>query len=120
MDEIGVFEAMHTARALRRYKPDSIPGEIITKILDAAIRAPSGSNQQHWIFLVVRDAEKRRRIGELYRKGAALMQSLDVKSPRLAHMSERDYQLLANSAGYLFEYMHEAPVHLVEIGRAHV
>jgi hypothetical protein len=38
MSEIGLFEAMYSARALRRLKPDPVPDEIITKILDAAIR----------------------------------------------------------------------------------
>jgi nitroreductase len=112
MAEIGLFEAMYTARALRRYKPDPIPDEIITKILDAAIRAPSGSNNQNWVFLVVKDAAKRRRIGEVYRKGAEILQSLYANRPRPPHMSEKDYQLLLNSATYLFEHLHEAPVHL--------
>ena len=44
MSEIGLFEAMYSARALRRLKPDPVPDEIITKILDAAIRAPSAGN----------------------------------------------------------------------------
>ena len=44
MSEIGLFEAMYSARALRRLKPDPVPDEIITQILDAAIRAPSAGN----------------------------------------------------------------------------
>ena len=44
MTEIGLFDAMYTARALRRLKPDPVPGELITQVLDAAIRAPSGGN----------------------------------------------------------------------------
>ena len=48
-------EAIYTLRSMRRVKPDPIPDEAIRAILDAAIRAPSGSNQQHWAFLVVRD-----------------------------------------------------------------
>jgi Nitroreductase family len=39
--EIGVFEAIYTARALRNLKPDPVPEAVITRILDAAIRAPS-------------------------------------------------------------------------------
>ena len=60
MDEIGLFEAMYTARALRRLKPDPVPEALINKVLDAAIRAPSGGNAQNWIFIVVRDAAQRR------------------------------------------------------------
>jgi hypothetical protein len=49
MTELDVFEAIHTARALRRLKPNPIPEDLITRILDAAIRAPSaGAAPQTW------------------------------------------------------------------------
>ena len=60
MTDVGLFDAMYSARALRRLKPDPVPEEIITQILDAAIRAPSAGNSQHWGFVVVRDPEVRR------------------------------------------------------------
>jgi hypothetical protein len=41
MTEIGLFDAMYTARTLRRLKPDAVPKELIIRVLDAAIRAPS-------------------------------------------------------------------------------
>ena len=66
---IDVFEAIHTARAFRKFKPDPVPEAIITQILDAAIHAPSAGNAQNWAFVVVRDAAQRRRLGEVYRKG---------------------------------------------------
>ena len=70
MLEIGLFEAMYTARALRRLKPDPVPQELITKVLDAATMAPSGGNAQNWIFLVVREEAQRRRLAAVYRKAS--------------------------------------------------
>ena len=67
--EISLFDAMYTARALRRLKPDLVPDELITRVLDAAIRAPSGGNAQNWTFIVVRDEAQRRRLGAVYRQG---------------------------------------------------
>ena len=64
--EVGVFEAMHTQRAIRRYRPDPVPAEMITKVLDAAIRAPRAINGQFARFVVVTDPGKRRQLGELY------------------------------------------------------
>lgn len=64
--EVGVFEAMHTQRAVRRYRTDPVPGELIDKVLDAAIRAPSAINGQFARFVVVTDLDKRRQLGELY------------------------------------------------------
>ena len=62
MAEIGLFEAMYSARALRRFKPDLVPDEIISKILDAAIRAPTASNYQNWVFVVVKAPHRPRRV----------------------------------------------------------
>ena len=64
--EVGVFEAMHTQRAVRRYLPDPVPDELVTQVLDAAIRAPSAINGQFARFVVVTDPDKRRQLGELY------------------------------------------------------
>ena len=62
MTDIGLFDAMYTARALRRLKPDPVPEELITTVIDAAMRAPSGGNAQNWIFIVVREEAQRRRL----------------------------------------------------------
>ena len=54
-EEIGLFEAMYTQRAIRYIKPDPIPDELVRKVLDAGIRAPNGGNQQRWSFVVIKD-----------------------------------------------------------------
>ena len=66
---MDVFEVINTTRAMRRLKPDPVPDELIWKVLEAAIRAPSGGNRQPWRFLVVTDAEKKAKIGEWYLDG---------------------------------------------------
>ena len=38
-DEIGLFEAMHTQRAIRYIKPDPVPDELITRLLEAGTKA---------------------------------------------------------------------------------
>ena len=110
MAEIGLFEAIHSARALRRYRPDPIPDEVMTKILDAAIRAPSGSNQQNWIFMVVRDSAKKQKIADIYRRGGEILMQLYANRERPAHVDEKQYNAMLNSATYLIGHMHEAPV----------
>lgn len=61
-------EAIFSLRAIRRQKPDPIPDEDLRAVLEAAIKAPNGGNEQPWRFLVVRDAELRSKLGELYRE----------------------------------------------------
>src|SRR4030081_1173921 len=50
----ALFEIMPTTRAMRRLKPDPVPAELIRKILEAGVSAPSGGNMQRWRFLVIR------------------------------------------------------------------
>jgi nitroreductase len=64
---MDIREALYTTRAMRRVTDDPIPEEVQQRILDAAIRAPSGGNGQGWRFMLVDDEAKRQRIGELYR-----------------------------------------------------
>jgi len=64
MDDPSLFEVLYTSRALRRFKPDPVPEEIVFQLVDAAIRAPTGHNKQDWRFVVVTDADAKRRMQE--------------------------------------------------------
>ena len=64
MADISVFEAMHSLRSIHRFTTNPVSDEAVTTILRAAVRAPSGGNSQPWHFLVIRDKELKRRIGE--------------------------------------------------------
>lgn len=111
--DIGLFEAMYTARSLRHFKPDPVPQELITKVIDAAIRASSGGNTQHWSFIVVRDAEVKRQLAALYRKASDHASAIYAARPKPEHLTDEQYrQFLANS-GYLWDHLAEAPVILV-------
>jgi nitroreductase len=43
-----LFEIIRTTRSMRRLKPDPVPNELIRKILEAGVSAPSGGNMQRW------------------------------------------------------------------------
>jgi nitroreductase len=64
---MDVYEALYTTRAMRRVKTDPIPAEVQARILDAAIRAPSGGNTQNWRFLLVDDPAVKAKLGPVYR-----------------------------------------------------
>lgn len=64
---MDVFDVMRT-RAIREFRPDPIPDDVLYRVLDNARFAPSGGNRQGWRVIVVRDREMRKRVGELYRR----------------------------------------------------
>jgi nitroreductase len=57
-------EAIEKRRSIRKFKPDPVPEEHITALLDSARLAPSGSNAQPWRFKVVRDRETRLQLSQ--------------------------------------------------------
>ena len=63
---MDLHEALYTTRAMRRVRPDPIPYDVQARILDAAIRAPSGGNQQNWRFLLLDDPDKKAALAPLY------------------------------------------------------
>jgi nitroreductase len=64
---------MRTARAVRRYRPEAVPDDVLVRCLEAATWAPSGSNRQAWRFVVLRSPEARAVLGPAYRQGWADM-----------------------------------------------
>lgn len=50
--------------SVRKYKKDEVSLELINEVIEAARLAPSAFNKQPWKFIVVRDFEKRKKIGE--------------------------------------------------------
>ncbi|HEV3212293.1 MAG TPA: nitroreductase family protein [Acidimicrobiales bacterium] len=62
-----LHEALYTTRAMRRVTSEPIPLDAQARMMDAAIRAPSGGNTQGWRFLLVDDPALIARVGPLYR-----------------------------------------------------
>jgi nitroreductase len=110
---MDIFETIHSARAIRHFRSDPVPREIITRILDAAIQAPSAGNGQHWLFVVVTDADQRRKIGGIYRRASAWVEQKYASRSRPAHTTPAQYQKMMTSGGDLWEHMGDAPVLLL-------
>jgi nitroreductase len=113
LPSIGLFDAIYSARSIRRLRPDPVPEELITRILDAAIRAPSGGNAQSWAFVVVRHPDLRRQLGVIYRKASDIAEAIYAARGCPTHLSERQYARFMASGRYLWDHMGEAPVLIV-------
>lgn len=65
---VGLYEALMTTRAMRRFTDEPVDDAQVERCLRAAVQAPSGGNIQPYQFLVVTDPERKARIGEIYRR----------------------------------------------------
>jgi nitroreductase len=61
-----IGDVIFTQRSVRKFKPDPIPVEDLRLLLEAAVKAPNGANEQIGRFLVVTDRERIREFGKLY------------------------------------------------------
>jgi nitroreductase len=61
-----IGEVIFTQRSIRRFKPDPIAVDDIHLVVEAAVKAPNGGNQQIARFLVVNDRDTIREFGALY------------------------------------------------------
>ncbi|KPJ62380.1 nitroreductase [candidate division KD3-62 bacterium DG_56] len=65
------MEVVRRRRSIRKYRPDPVPEELITSVLEAARLAPSWANTQCWKFVVVTDHETRRALAQAGNKWIA-------------------------------------------------
>lgn len=54
---MDIFEAIKGRRSVRSYQDRPVPGDVVQELLECAIFAPNGSNNQPWQFGLVEDKE---------------------------------------------------------------
>src|SRR5579871_1929803 len=59
-------EALRTTGAVREFRDEPVPDEVVARVLDTARFAPSGGNRQAWHVVVVKDRSQRRALRDLY------------------------------------------------------
>ena len=112
-------ELLATTRAVRRSLDLERPVDLalIRECLELALQAPSGSNAQGWHFVVVADAAKRRRIGELYQQAFDAYRSMPYSAHALAEHAEGAerpvMEGVMRSAEALAANLARVPVHLI-------
>ena len=108
-----LWDALYTQRAIRYYKPDPVPAALISKVIEAATRAPSGSNLQPWGFIVVQDAAMRKRIADRLRDGFASNPAMKtyVESGRAS--GDKSVRLMMNGVSNVVEHLDSAPVFII-------
>jgi nitroreductase len=61
-----MLDIIRKRRSVRQYTSQPVTDEQVEALLEAAMAAPTANNRQPWHFVVVRDAESRRRLGQVH------------------------------------------------------
>jgi nitroreductase len=90
-----------------------VPRELILECIEVAVQAPTGSNRQGWHFVIVTDDEKKKVIGNLYRKSWNAYAG--SRGPQYGEGDVRLQQLprIVSSSQYLADRCHEVPVMVI-------
>jgi nitroreductase len=104
-----VLEAIGSARAMRRLRPDPVAEEYLRALVWAGTRAASPNNTQLWRFVIVRDPAQRAAIGDALRRFVGWIDSLGAPA------DDGDAHIRAE-ARHLVAHVAEAPVLLFVCG----
>ena len=63
---MDALDLMLARRSIRRFTPQDVSPDDEQKLIDAAFAAPSANNDRPWHFVVVRDADTRRRLAAVH------------------------------------------------------
>ena len=117
---MDLIEALYTTRAMRRVKPDPIPADAVKAMLDAAIRAPSGGNNQNWRFVTVTDPARKAPLGDLYRDAWRILQETDYKKAfeRAEALGDTQTMRIRSSSAWLAENFEQVPLWVFVFSRS--
>jgi len=109
---MDVFEAIRTTRAMRRLDHDKpVSDADLRAIVEAGTKGPTGGNSQPVRWIVVTDAAKRRRLGEIYKECWATARQFYASQP------DFDKNPVFRSADHLGEHMGDAPAIIIPCAR---
>ncbi len=108
-----VWEAIYTQRAIRYWEEKPVPRALLEQVIEAASKAPSGSNTQPWIFVVIDDRAKLDEIAALMRgffEAAEPIRNLISAGEKSEDKSER---LMLKGAKQFFTKLERAPAIII-------
>ncbi|MEY2565982.1 MAG: hypothetical protein QOE35_511 [Actinomycetota bacterium] len=110
---------LSTTRAVRKRLDFDRPVEddVLRECLELAVQAPTGSNAQNWQWVVVTDAERRKALGDVYRRAFDIYEQMPQNAASIYDGSDpgrvAQQDRVMDSARYLADRMVEVPAMLI-------
>ncbi len=110
---MDLYKALYTTRAMRRVSAEPVAQETVDIMLDAAIRAPSGGNNQNWKMMTITDEDLRAKLGPLYRDAWEILGNTVYKGvdrSRGSSESQRQTHNILKSSTWLADNFETVPL----------
>ncbi len=104
---------LSTTRAVRKRLDleRDVPDDVILECLQLAVQAPTGSNRQGWRWMVIRDAEKKAALADMYRRAGGEYLAAAAADSETGSQTGR----VLDSANYLAQNLEKVPVMVIPL-----
>lgn len=107
MNKEEFYSLLESRKSIRQYKSDSVPKEVLERILQAGMQAPSGKNRQNWRFIVVTGSKRDEYLKYSQKSWEGIKAVLAKRlKPSLYQFTERFFYTLGNAPVIIFAYSH--------------
>ena len=66
-----LYEAIYSRRIVRDFKDEIVPDEIVKKIINAGLQAPTHDHLRNWEFIVIKDKKEKEEVLQFVKQGIA-------------------------------------------------
>jgi nitroreductase len=104
------YQLIESRQSIRQFKKDQVPDEVIKRILNAGLHAPSGKNRQNWRFYVVQGQKRDEYLKYSQKSWLGIKDILQKQlKPSLYDFTERFFFTLGNAPVLIFAYSVNTP-----------
>lgn len=118
-----LYKLIESRKSIRKYKKDPIPADVLERILNAGMHAPSGKNKQNWRFFVVSGKKRDEYLKHSQKSWLGIKDILQKKlKPSLYEFTERFFYTLGDAPVFIFCYSLNDPEerHYTSIGSVYM
>jgi nitroreductase len=123
----ATLKVIQDRRSIREYTSDPVSNDDLNMILEAARQAPSGENAQPWRFIVVKDADTRKKLGAIAGGGSGrrftaefVTKKMQERFASLEDEAKKKAAFEKLTSGQVSAFLADAPVDLVIVGKKDV
>lgn len=104
------YELIEARKSIRQFKKVEVPQDVIERILNAGMHAPSGKNRQNWRFYVVQGEKRQQYLKYSQKSWLGIKDVLQKKlKPSLYDFTERFFFTLGDAPVIIFAYSQNSP-----------
>jgi len=123
----ATMKVIQDRRSIREYSPEPVADQDLDMILEAARQAPSGENAQPWRFIVVKDANTRKKLGAIAGGGSGrrftaeyVTKKMQERFSSLEDEAKKKAAFEKLTSGQVSAFLADAPVDLIIVGKKDV